>query len=201
MVGVRKARAAETETALKEAAKRVFAERGYLNTKITDITAAAGRAAGSFYNHFAGKEQLLQALLADLLEAVDHTVQADPAHDPDFTNRAAIRYHVAAFFAFYRENRTVMVALQQAAMVDETFAATLTDLLTPDVGHLAEHLEYVRRAGHDLPGEPVPVARAISAFLWSFGQSVLDGGTGVTEEQAVDLATDLLHRGIAGRVP
>src|ERR1044072_6692947 len=113
--GGRRARGAETETALKDAARKVFAERGYLNTKITDITAAAGRAAGSFYNHFAGKEELLSALVADLLAEVDDTVQADPDHDPDFTHRASIRYHVAARFTFYRANRTVMVALQQGA--------------------------------------------------------------------------------------
>ena len=200
MTGVRKARAAETETALKAAAKQVFAERGYLNTKITDITAAAGRAAGSFYNHFAGKEELLSALLSDLLAEVDDTVQADPRHDPDFTHRASIRYHVAAMFEFYRANRTVMVALQQAAMVDRAFAARLAELTAPDLGHLAEHLEYVQRAGHPLPGDPRPVAQAISALMWGFAHTYLvDGETGLTDEQAVDLITDLIHRGIAGR--
>jgi AcrR family transcriptional regulator len=201
VVGVRKARAAETETALKVAAREVFAQRGYLNTKITDITAAAGRAAGSFYNHFASKEELLQALLSDLLADVDDTIQTDPAHDPDFTSRASIRYHVASYFAFYRVNRTVMVALQQAAMVDETFAATLAELTAPDAGHLAEHLEYVRRAGHPLPGEPVAVARAIGALMTGFAHTHLtDGTTGLTDEEAVDLVTDLIHRGVAGRV-
>ena len=52
ITGTRRARAAETEVALKEAAKRVFGRVGYLRAKITDITAEAGRAAGSFYSHF-----------------------------------------------------------------------------------------------------------------------------------------------------
>ncbi|HEV7651233.1 MAG TPA: TetR/AcrR family transcriptional regulator [Actinophytocola sp.] len=202
MTGVRKARAAETETALKDAAKKVFAERGYLNTKITDITAAAGRAAGSFYNHFAGKEELLSALLSDLLAEVDDTVPADPEHDPDFTVRSSIRYHVAAMFAFYRAHRTVMVALQQAAMVDRAFAARLAELTAPDVGHMAEHLEYVRRAGHPLPGEPRAVAQAIGTLMWGFARTYVDeDDMGLTDEQAVDLVTDFIHRGIAGRPP
>lgn len=202
MPGVRQAKAAETEAALKAAARRVFAERGYLNTKITDITAAAGRAAGSFYNHFAGKEELLHALLADLLAATDVVVEADTEHGQDFTARAAIHYHVAYYFRFFRTNRTVMVALYQAAMVDRTFAARLTELSAPDIGHLAEHLEYVRRAGHRLPGEPLAVARAISTLLWGFAHALLveDSLGDLTEEAAVDLVTDLVHRGVAGRV-
>ena len=91
----RKEKAAETETALKAAARRVFARKGYLNTKITDITAEAGRAAGSFYNHFPGKEELLEALLADIAASGDESALTE-GHLSDFSDPAAVRWHVAA---------------------------------------------------------------------------------------------------------
>ena len=201
MTGVRKARAAETETALKDAARKVFAERGYLNTKITDITAAAGRAAGSFYNHFAGKEELLSALLADLLAEVDETVQADPEHDPDFTHRAAIRYHVAALFAFYRANRAVMVALQQAAMVDRDVrgpagradeAGSGPHGRAPRV-RAPRRPPAARRAVAVAPGDRRPDVGLRARLPWTVARA--------DEEQAVDMVTDFILRGIAGRAP
>ena len=80
--------AAGTEAALKDAARRVFARKGYLNAKITDITTEAGRAAGSFYNHFTSKEDLLKGLLADLLAESDrNAVEGDSQHSADFTDR------------------------------------------------------------------------------------------------------------------
>jgi AcrR family transcriptional regulator len=93
--------AASTEAALKDAARRVFARQGYLNTKITDITAEAGRAAGSFYNHFTSKEELLTALLTDALAESDEVIfAADSQHRANFSDREAVRWHVENYWRF-----------------------------------------------------------------------------------------------------
>ncbi|WP_299491010.1 TetR/AcrR family transcriptional regulator, partial [uncultured Gordonia sp.] len=52
-----------TEEAFLAAARECFATLGYLNTKIADISAAAGRSTASFYNYYDNKEQILEALL------------------------------------------------------------------------------------------------------------------------------------------
>ncbi|GAA0900783.1 TetR/AcrR family transcriptional regulator [Pseudonocardia zijingensis] len=202
--GRRAARAAETEAALKEAARRVFAERGYLNTKITDITSAAGRAAGSFYNHFAGKDELLTALLTDMLE--DNSARTDPEHDPDLSRRGAVRWHVAEFWHFYRRHLPEMVALREAATVSPEFGRRLQEIISADSAHLLGHLELVRAAGIPLPGDPRLLVSAVHCLLDQFAHTWLVlGGDGsrppVDDDEAIDLLTDLLHRGLAGTPP
>jgi AcrR family transcriptional regulator len=202
--GRRAAQAAETEAALKAAARRVFAERGYLNTKITDITAAAGRAAGSFYNHFAGKDELLAALLTDMLD--DDTPATDPRHNPDFSDRDAVRWHVAAYWRFYRRHLPEMVALREAAIVNPAFGRRLREIVAADNAHMLDHLALVQAAGIPLPGEPRLVVSAMHSLLDQFAYTwIVGGGDGsrpaVDDDEAIDTLTDLLHRGIAGTPP
>jgi AcrR family transcriptional regulator len=197
-VGVRKQQAAQTSAELKAAAIRVFERVGYLNAKIIDITAEAGRATGSFYKHFAGKEQLLEALLADLLAQGDINATAEE-HSDDFRDRRAIRYHVALFWDFFRRYRTVMVALQQAATVDEAFARRQEAMLEPDLRHIAAHLN-----GLDLPGDPLVMATIFTRTLWAFATTWLspdrpDLGRELSDDEAIETLTSFLYAGLGGR--
>src|SRR5215211_6324497 len=62
-------RGRRTRAALIDAARRVFAERGYIDATIADITAAAEVAHGTFYTYFESKRDLfhevVEALMAD----------------------------------------------------------------------------------------------------------------------------------------
>jgi AcrR family transcriptional regulator len=201
----RAAKAAETEAALKAAAKRIFAERGYVNTKITDITAAAGRAAGSFYNHFASKDELLAALLTDMFAESD-LVMDDPGHRADFSDRSAVRWHIAQYWTFYRRHLPEMVALRQAAMANPEFGRRLQEMVSADAAHLVGHLEPVRAAGIPLPGEPDVVVSAFHSLLGQFAYTWLAAGgdgTGreISDKEAIETLTEFVHRGLAGTPP
>jgi AcrR family transcriptional regulator len=197
----RKEKAAETETALKAAARSMFTERGYLNTKITDITRAAGRAAGSFYNHFAGKEEILAALLADQFAASDAAITPEAGHDPDFTKASAIRWHIEWYWRFHDENGAIMAALNEAARVSEKAAETLRDMIVQQNQDVVGHLEQVVAAGATLPGPPAAVLSALFGMVAAFADSWrATGGFGGTldEDAAIDMLTALMHRALNG---
>jgi AcrR family transcriptional regulator len=212
-MGTRKIRAAETEAALKEAARRLFADRGYLNTKITDITAAAGRATGSFYEHFASKEDLLRTLLADMHQQAGS--QFDAAEHPphDLTDPGQLRDHLAVAWSVMRANRSVMSALFESAMAAGPASGALWERLTEDTVMLREHLEYLRCRGHQLPGDPTLIAAAMGGMLSMLAYALLPLEPGrpepdrpqtarprpsYSQPDVIDGVTNLLLYGLAG---
>ncbi|MEU7868649.1 TetR/AcrR family transcriptional regulator [Dactylosporangium sp. NPDC049140] len=195
--GVRKARAAQTRAALLDAARTLFGERGYLNTKITDITAAAGRSTGSFYEHFADKDELLRALLEDIEDAADERMAATGhPRDHDLTDRDQLRAHIGIAWGVMRQHRAIQVALFQSMVAADPASGRSWRDLTGQTAVLREHLEWLRERGHTLPGEPELLAAAMGAML-ALVSYALPPGHAYGDEQVVDAFTDLLLKGLS----
>ncbi len=200
--GIRKARAAQTEQALKDAARRVLARGSYLDTTIGDITTEAGRSVGSFYRHFASKEELLQALLVDWLTSAGEQLTAGDTGD-DLSQEPALRARVAVYWHTYREHVPEIRALDQAALVNAQFAAQLAQLRDAQLQTMREHLARLRDAGFDLPGDPAILASAFNALLEGFcrvwlAQGNPPGGRALTDEEAIETLTGMLRHGLLG---
>ena len=55
-------RTAQTQRALLDAAREIFAEQGFAEASIADVVERAGSSVGSLYHHFGGKSELFLAL-------------------------------------------------------------------------------------------------------------------------------------------
>jgi hypothetical protein len=100
----------------------------------------------------------------------------------DFTDRAAVRWHIAAYWRFYTRHTVELTALRQAALVNAEFGA----------------------AGRTLPGRPDVVLAMFAGLLDGFGSHwQLSGGQLgerlVDEDEAIDALTDFVYRALNGR--
>jgi len=68
--------ASPTRDALVDAARDLFAERGYERTTLSQVAGAAGVLTGSLYHFFPSKSKLLEAVLESYLGGLDPLVMA-----------------------------------------------------------------------------------------------------------------------------
>ena len=79
----RAAQGRATREQLIEVATVLFAERGYEETSIEAVLAAAGVSRGALYHHFGGKDALFEAVLAAVENGVTARLAAEIAGAPD----------------------------------------------------------------------------------------------------------------------
>lgn len=92
-------------------AAKLFAERGYAATSISELTEATGLAAGGLYHYIEGKEDLLIAICDELLEPMLERAREIVAKDVPPVEQ--LRELVAAWVAHVVEHRHHMLVFTQ----------------------------------------------------------------------------------------
>ena len=98
-----------------EAAVRVFARKGYFNSRVSDIAREAGIAAGTIYLYFKTKEDILITLFRDKMAGFVASLRQAIADEPDAV--AKVRRLVQLHFRMLEEDpdlaEVVQVELRQ----------------------------------------------------------------------------------------
>ena len=90
-------RRARTRRRLLDAGQTLIAERGVAGLRIAEITEEAGVAIGSFQNHFASKDELVEAVIVEAVQALAAQIVEGPGsaeHEPAAVAIAALRKFV-----------------------------------------------------------------------------------------------------------
>ena len=182
-------RGRRTRTALLQAGRELFEERGFADVRIDSVAERAGVSHGTFYTWFDSKESLLREIVAVVIEdvfgstAVGHRLPPDAAY-------ARIEVANRLYLAAVTRHARILRVLDSLADTREEFRRLRVDVREAFVRRGMEGLERLQEQGladGSLP--PRAAASALGAMVESFAH--LWQEEDLDEDAAVDVLTRL----------
>jgi AcrR family transcriptional regulator len=164
----------ERKRQLLDCAARLFAERGYDETRVIDIVREAGVAKGLFYWYFDNKEQLF-AELADEIRLRLRRSQGE-ALDPDADPLTRLRQGAEASVRFMAINAPFF-ALLEVESVDRQFVDVLRKGTEVHVDDVAVLIREGIDAGLIRDEDPVLLARGVVGVVGMYSHFHRTGRT------------------------
>ena len=197
--GPRPPKRARTRVRLLKAAKEIFEEKGFLETRISDIAERAGVSHGLLYHYFESKQEIFRELAAavdeELIQPMNLIVDRSSGATPSERLRAAIRLH----FESYRDEARMMGVIEQASRYDEQVHAARAKLHKRESDRVAHAIGQLQRRGLADPRLDPPIAaEALGSMTWRFAerwlvQGALEGDFDIAVEQLTMLFMNALQ--------
>jgi AcrR family transcriptional regulator len=168
----------QTRDALAQAARKLFAERGFHGTTLGDITSAAGRSPAAFYRYFTDKEDLLASLaesfLRDVVTPSGLGLQLPESPDDDAFFVAV----VTGYWTMFTQHIGIMIAVAQLAATQPRFAAVQNEFRRFGIDIVAASVRRAQEQGYGAELDPRHTAAAIALLFENF-TTVVVGASGL----------------------
>ena len=101
----------ERRTTILAAAREVFEKRGFVETRVADIVAAAEVAQGTFYTYFDSKDAVFSEVAQNVIDSMLSDLKTPrPA---DLTPAERVRFGLERFIAAFRPNAIMIGLIEQ----------------------------------------------------------------------------------------
>jgi AcrR family transcriptional regulator len=181
------ARGLRTRAALVAAAKQVFEEIPFAESRITDITARAGVASGTFYTYFDSKEEIFR----EVADAVLLEMSQAPRRDPDNTEGDLIRdieYASRQYFLACVRNPGIVSSIEQVAPGDKEVGAARRQTVIRNVKRAERWIRRLQEQGICDDIDPWTTAMALHTMNVRLAYDHLLPHGGEAEADVDDLA-------------
>lgn len=190
----------ERRKELLEVALSVFAQRGYHQTRISDIIEAAGVARGTFYLYFESKHAIFEALLDEVLQRIRGSVigvEVGPDAPP---LRTQIHDTLVRLLSLVRESPALSrLVLREAIGLDAEIDRKLESFYGELHRWLAESLGNGQKLGFLGPFDPTLVAWCVLGAVERALRLLLERSDAFAVEAMADALLDCHLTGILAR--
>jgi AcrR family transcriptional regulator len=178
---------------LMNAARDVFAKKGYHEARIEDIVAAAKVAKGTFYLYFPDK----RSIFVELVDRLFSRISASILHvDVDGDVRGQIKHNIRAIIAVLLDDPMVtQILLSYTAVPDQKFLQKIRSFYDGVTRMLAEALRNGQKMGVVADGDADLFATFTVGALKETLLELTMTGKSVSREKLVGALTELLESG------
>lgn len=175
----------ETRRRLLDAARQIFARRGYEAASVEEIAEAAGFTRGAFYSNFRDKDELFVAILEERMTAEAGEIAAAARATPDWPTRVVVlREH---YVRSHRKDTAVLYAELQLA------AARHPDLRRKLRVLFEHHLELFATLHAEVHGEMPLRFRPVFVALFAAVEGIaLQKASGHADDAAAEAALGMI---------
>jgi AcrR family transcriptional regulator len=156
-------RGVRTRGRLIQAAREVFEEMGFLETRVRHVTRRAEVAYGTFYTYFDSKEAVLREITDRLFEDM---TEPDRLPLRDAAPAERVRRANRSYYEAYLRNARMMAIIEQVATFNEEFRETRRRHRAASIARSARAIRRWQREGIVDPGlDAGMAARALAAMV------------------------------------
>ncbi len=139
-------RGRDTRDKLLAAAREIFSRVAFAHVRVTDITALAGVASGTFYTYFESKDEIFREIAVAVLHEMEHAARRDPENlerDP----RRDLEYATRQYFLCCRRNARIARSIEEQAGGDRSLAGTRHDVVRRGVQRIERWIRRLQEQG------------------------------------------------------
>lgn len=191
-------RGRRTRELIVRSAREVFEEKGFLDTRIADIAAAARMSHGTFYTYFQTKDEVFREIIAEVAEGQFEATRVPVDFSTDPAERIA--YTIREYLRSYQETARLSGVIQQVAVLDEEFRRARLEVRRAFRDRIERGIRRMQADGiADETLVPKVAAEAITSMLSNFAYTTLSLGEPYDEDEAVATLTRMWTNGIGLR--
>jgi len=183
-------RGRRTRAALVAAARTVFEDRGFADTRMSDIAEAAGVSHGTVYTYFNDKTEVLVATLEKLVNDIRDAIRTSDAAEPAQRIASANLQYLRAYVSHARLFRVA----EGVSISDDRFSEIIGDLRRTHSDRVAGQISRYQQAGIvRADADPNACAAALTAMVEGFARNWPDRVTADLQGSADTLSELWVH--------
>lgn len=187
----------DTRRRILDSAEHLFAEHGYANVKITDITGHARLSAGAFYRYFGDRHELTLELLREVQGEMYEFIRS-PFDETDPIS--SVLQSTRKYFEFYAEHHALLGVLVELSQTDQEVAKLWDTTKHAFYSRIARSLERGIAAGQIRADINVELAAEMLGSMtefYAFQRFVLEGSA-LTESTIEEASRTIAEIWISG---